>query len=88
MHFQCVNFLAQKFGRVNFLTNLKSDFLILTLLFLSLEVIIMDQVGYDRGSTTLLTSSGNMTVYIQYLCTFKVFTAQNISKNTIKNHGW
>ena len=45
MHFQCVNFLAQKFGRVNFLTNLKSDFLILTLLFLSLEVIIMDQVG-------------------------------------------
>ena len=40
----------------------------------------MDQVGYDRGSTTLLTSSGNMTVYIQYLCTFKVFTARNISK--------
>ena len=25
MHFLCVKFLAQKFGRVNFLTNLKSD---------------------------------------------------------------
>ena len=56
------------------LYNITSNFFeisfILTLLFLSLEDIIMDQVGYNRGvNNSAHQSSRNMGVYIQYLCT-------------------